>query len=156
MRTEHARITILQTQASDSWRRLDGDVACGAVETANARVRQIQNLVHIQQLYGILYTTTSRPNTNTSTITLYVNSRASFHFRQHVIYQTLKQIPNNRQLDIISRTYIYIHTTNRQQNTQTQYPRHREKPGLNMTQATTTTVLKIQLYGILHHQQTQH
>ena len=39
-------------------------------------------LVHIQLLYGILvytwYTTTSRPNTNTSTITLYVNSRASF------------------------------------------------------------------------------
>ena len=50
---------------------------------------------------------------------------------------------------------MYIHTTNRQQNTQTQYPRHREKPGLNMTQAATTTVLKIQLmYGILHHQQT--
>ena len=50
----------------------------------------------------------------------------------------------------------YIHTTNRQQNTQTQYPRHGEKPGLNMTQATTTTtVLKIQqMYGILHHQQT--
>ena len=37
---------------------------------------------------------------------------------------------------------MYIHTTNRQQNTQTQYPRHREKPGINMTQATTTTVLK--------------
>ena len=50
---------------------------------------------------------------------------------------------------------MYIHTTNRQQNTQTQYPRHGEKPGLNMTQATTTTtVLKIQqMYGILHHQQ---
>ena len=37
---------------------------------------------------------------------------------------------------------------NLQQNTQTQYPRHWEKPGINMTQATTTTVLKIQ------HQQT--
>ena len=36
-------------------------------------------LVHIQLLYGISYTTTSRPNTNTSTITLYVNSKASFH-----------------------------------------------------------------------------
>ena len=47
-------------------------------------------LVHIQLLYGMLYTTTSRPNTNTSTITLYVNSRASFHFGQHVIYRTLK------------------------------------------------------------------
>ena len=41
-------------------------------------------------LYGILYTATSRPNTNTLTITLYVNSRASFHFGQHVIHQTLK------------------------------------------------------------------
>ena len=30
----------------------------------------------------------------------------------------------------------YIHTTNRQQNTQTQYPPHGEKPGINMTQAT--------------------
>ena len=50
---------------------------------------------------------------------------------------------------------MYIHTTNRQQNTQTQYPQHGEKPGINMTQATTTTVLKIQqMYGILHHQQT--
>ena len=39
--------------------------------------------------------------------------------------------------------------------TQTQCPRHGEKPGINMTQATTTTVLKIQqMYGILHHQQT--
>ena len=56
----------------------------------------------------------------------------------------------------MSPTYTwYIHTTNRQQNTQTQYPRHGEKPGINMTQATTTTVLKIQqMYGILHHQQT--
>ena len=51
--------------------------------------------------------------------------------------------------------HIYTHTTNRQQNTQIQYPRHREKPLIiNMTQATTTTVLKIQLlYGILHHHQ---
>ena len=28
---------------------------------------------------------------------------------------------------------VYTHTTNRQQNTQTQYPRHREKPRINMT-----------------------
>ena len=36
-----------------------------------------------------------------------------------------------------------------------QYRRHREKPGINMTQATTTIVLKIQLlYRISHHQQT--
>ena len=35
-------------------------------------------------------------NTNTSPITLYVNSRASSHFGQHVIYQTLKQIQENR------------------------------------------------------------
>ena len=34
----------------------------------------------------------------------------------------------------------YIHTTNRQQNTQTQYPPHGEKPGINMTQATTVLV----------------
>ena len=48
---------------------------------------------------------------------------------------------------------MYTHTTNRQQNTQTQYPRHGEKPGINMTQATTTTVLKMQqMYGILHQQ----
>ena len=39
---------------------------------------------------------------------------------------------------MISLTYIY--TTNRQQNTQTQYPPHGEKPGINMTQATTTAV----------------
>ena len=37
--------------------------------------------------------------------------------------------------------YVLVnHTTNRQQNTQTQHPRHGEKPGINMTQATTTTV----------------
>ena len=66
-------------------------------------------LVHIQLLYGILYTTTSRPNTNTSPITLYVSSRASSHFGQHVIYLTLKQIQKNRWPDIISRTYIYAH-----------------------------------------------
>ena len=35
----------------------------------------------------------------------------------------------------------YIHTTNRQQNTQTQYPPpHGEKPGINITQATATFV----------------
>ena len=52
-------------------------------------------------------------------------------------------------------TNIYIHTTNRQQNTQTQYPRHGEKPGINMTQATTTAVLRTQhMYRILHHQRT--
>ena len=49
-----------------------------------------------------------------------------------------------------------VHTTNRQQNTQTQYPRPGEKPGINMTPvATTTAVLKTQqMYRILHHQQT--
>ena len=41
---------------------------------------------------------------------------------------------------MISLTYIYIHTTNRQQNTHTQYPPHGEKPGINMTQVTTTFV----------------
>ena len=35
---------------------------------------------------------------------------------------------------------IYIHTTNRQQNTQTQYPPHGERPGINRTQATTIVV----------------
>ena len=50
---------------------------------------------------------TSRPNNNTSPITLYVNSRASSHFGWHVIYQALKQIQKNRQPDIISRTYIH-------------------------------------------------
>ena len=45
--------------------------------------------------------------------------------------------------------------TNRQQNTQTRYPRHGEKPGINMTQAITTAILKTQqMYRILHHQQT--
>ena len=44
----------------------------------------------------------------------YVNSRASSHFGQHVIYQTLKQIQKNRQPDIISRTYIYIYTHDKQ------------------------------------------
>ena len=44
-------------------------------------------LVHIQLLYGILYTTTSRPNTNTSTITL----QSFFSFGQHVIYQTFQR-----------------------------------------------------------------
>ena len=66
-------------------------------------------------------------------------------FGQHVIYQVpniAKEIQNNRSLYIISLTYI--HTTNRQQNTQTQYPRHAEIPGINMTQATTTAVLKTQ------------
>ena len=47
-------------------------------------------LVHIQLLYGILYTTTSRPNTNTSTTVLpYMQS--FFSFGQHVIYQTLQR-----------------------------------------------------------------
>ena len=55
---------------------------------------------------------------------------------------------------MISLTYIYIHTTNRQQNTQTQYPRHGEKPGINMTQATTAVLKTQQMYRILHHQQT--
>ena len=37
---------------------------------------------------------------------------------------------------------------------QIQYPRHREKPWINMTQAKQTAVLTIQLlYGILHHHQ---
>ena len=31
-----------------------------------------------------------------------------------------------------------------QQNTQTQYPRHGEKPGVSMTQATTTAVLVLE------------
>ena len=35
-------------------------------------------LVHIQLQYGILYTTTSRPNTNTSSITLYICKFQSF------------------------------------------------------------------------------
>ena len=92
-------------------------------------------LVHVQLLYGILQTTTSRPNNNTSTISLYVNSRASFHFGRHVIYQTLKQIQNNRQLYIISRN-IYTYTYTRQIDNKilkTQHARHREKPGIIMT-----------------------
>ena len=112
------------------------------------------DLVHIQLLYGILHTTTSRPNTNTSTITLH--AELLFIWTACDIPNIAKEIQNNRQLDIIYiQPNIYIHTTNRQQNTQTQYPRHGEKPGINMTQATTTAVLETQqMYKILHHQLT--
>ena len=42
---------------------------------------------------------------------------------------------------MISLTYIYTRQIdNKIQNTQTQYPPHGEKPGINMTQATTTFV----------------
>ena len=49
---------------------------------------------------------------------LYANSRAS-HFGQHVIHQALKQTQKNRQLGIISRTYILpsIYTTHDKQTT---------------------------------------
>ena len=80
------------------------------------------------------YTTTSRPNTETS-------------------FWTTRDIPNievdnsykykrtgSSRYNQPNRYTKHIHTTNRQQNTQIQYPRqHRKEPRINMTQATTTT-----------------
>ena len=92
----------------------------------------------------------------TSPITLYLVCK----FQSFFSFWTACDIPNievdtKEQVARHNQPNTYIHT-NRQQHTQIQYPRHREKRGINMTHATTTTaVLKIQLlYGILHHQQT--
>ena len=76
----------------------------------------------------------------------------SMWYTKHYEVDTKEQVARHNQPNMSE--YIYIPTTNRQQNTQIQYPRHRKKPWINTAQATTTAVLKIKLlYGILHHYQ---
>ena len=85
-------------------------------------------MVHIQLLYGILYTTTSRPNTNTSTTTLHA---------ELLFIWTACDIPKiAKRADFFFGMYQL----------ETRFAR------INMTQATTTAVLETQqMHKILHH-----
>ena len=109
-------------------------------------------LTHIQLLYGILYTTSSRTSTNTSPITLckcpelflvFDNMWSTKHWSRYFVQK-------NRWLSLTSRTYS-LYTTNRQQHARIQHPRHREKPWVHIDTGNYDCCIKIQLlYGILY------
>ena len=109
-------------------------------------------LTHIQLLYGILYTTSSRTSTNTSPITLckcpelflvFDNMWSTKHWSRYFVQK-------NRWLSLTSRTYS-LYTTKRQQYARIQHPRHRENPWVHIDTGNYDCCIKIQLlYGILY------
>ena len=72
------------------WTMTGTHVAPDRQQQYNGNTPIISCLVHIQPLHGILYTTTSRPNTNTSPITLY----QVFKFQSFFSFWIACDIPN--------------------------------------------------------------